>query len=90
MAFEDRNLACRECGASFVFTASEQAFYQEKGFEHEPARCPECRGTRKGGRRGGREFAEVACAACGVVTEVPFKPQGTKPVFCRDCYAARA
>jgi CxxC-x17-CxxC domain-containing protein len=90
MAFADRNLPCRECGVSFVFSAREQEFYQAKGFENDPARCPDCRTARKQGRRGGREMTEVTCASCGVVTEVPFKPTGVKPVYCRDCFAARA
>ena len=90
MAFEDRALTCRECGGSFLFTASEQEFYAAKGFENEPTRCPDCRSARRGSsRRGGREMTEIACAACGIVTDVPFKPTGTKPVYCRDCYGAR-
>ena len=90
MAFVDRTLNCRDCGADFVFSAREQEFYQSKGFETDPARCPDCRTARKAGRRGPREMTEVACAACGVTTEVPFKPTGVKPVYCRDCFAARA
>ncbi len=90
MEFVDRDLTCRECGAAFVFTAREQEFYASKGFENEPTRCPNCRSARKGGRRGGpRELTEIACAACGLVTEVPFKPTGTRPVYCRECYGAR-
>ena len=88
--YADKALRCVACGADFVFSAREQEFYQSKGFENDPARCPECRTARKAGRRGNREMTEVSCAACGVVTEVPFKPTGTKPVYCRDCFAARA
>ena len=29
---EDKTLVCKDCGAEFVFTAGEQAFYAEKGF----------------------------------------------------------
>lgn len=29
---EDKTLTCCECGNEFVFTASEQEFYEEKGF----------------------------------------------------------
>ncbi|MDR0468575.1 MAG: zinc-binding protein, partial [Peptococcaceae bacterium] len=25
-------------------------------------------------------------SACGVETQVPFKPTGVRPVYCRDCY----
>ena len=43
----DKTLTCRDCGMSFTFTASEQDFYQSKGFTNEPSRCPSCRATRK-------------------------------------------
>ena len=38
--FEDKTLTCRECGQQFVFTASEQQFYAEKGFQNEPGLLP--------------------------------------------------
>jgi len=44
---EDKTLVCVDCGSEFVFTANEQAFYKEKGFENEPKRCPECRRAKK-------------------------------------------
>ena len=40
--YQDETLTCRDCGKEFVFTASEQAFYAEKGFQNKPGRCPEC------------------------------------------------
>ena len=49
---EDKNLTCRDCGVEFVFTASEQEFYAQKGFTNEPGRCPEC-------RAGGEELSSV-------------------------------
>lgn len=47
----DKTLTCRDCGAEFVFTEGEQAFYKEKGFENDPVRCPDCRRARKNARR---------------------------------------
>ena len=41
--FEDKTLKCKECGAEFVFTAGEQEFYAEKGFQNEPQRSQERR-----------------------------------------------
>ena len=35
---------------------------------------------------GKREMHKVTCADCGKETEVPFKPDGTRPVYCRECY----
>lgn len=95
---QDKQLTCRDCGQEFVFSAGEQDFYAEKGFENEPTRCPACRQARKqqsgGGRsnyggfgnRPQREMFPAVCASCGVQTEVPFQPSGEKPVYCRDCF----
>jgi CxxC-x17-CxxC domain-containing protein len=47
MAFTDRELNCRDCGAAFMFTAGEQEFYATKGLQHDPVRCPACRQNRK-------------------------------------------
>jgi CxxC-x17-CxxC domain-containing protein len=51
--YEDRNIACADCGQEFVFTASEQAFYAEKGFTDPPKRCKPCRQARKAQRNSG-------------------------------------
>lgn len=45
--YEDITLTCKDCGSEFVFTAGEQAFYAEKGFENQPVRCAACRRARK-------------------------------------------
>ena len=37
--FQDKTLVCKDCGAEFVFSAGEQEFYAEKGFQNEPIRC---------------------------------------------------
>ena len=29
---------------------------------------------------------KATCASCGNACEVPFKPNGSKPVYCRDCF----
>jgi CxxC-x17-CxxC domain-containing protein len=92
---QDKNLTCRDCGADFVFTASEQDFFAEKGFTNEPGRCPSCRAARKqssggfgrGGNRGPREMHPAVCASCGAETQVPFRPSGDRPVYCSDCFS---
>ncbi len=72
MEFKDKVLTCRDCGAEFVFTAGEQEFYAEKGFQHEPVRCRDCRMARKRQRNDGpREMYPVVCSACGRDAEVP-------------------
>ena len=89
----DKTIICKDCGAEFIFSNSEQAFYREKGFNNEPTRCPKCRGARKqqtrAGNRGDREMFPAICASCGKETMVPFKPRGDKPVYCKDCFKPR-
>lgn len=95
--YSDKVLTCVDCGSEFVFTASEQEFYAEKGFENEPKRCKECRDAKKAQRRsnGGnrrrpqRRMFSAVCADCGQETSVPFKPSDDRPVYCKDCYQAR-
>ncbi|HOT06402.1 MAG TPA: hypothetical protein PLI05_03785 [Methanotrichaceae archaeon] len=29
---------------------------------------------------------DAVCSDCGNQTQVPFKPDGVRPVYCRDCY----
>ena len=89
--YQDKTLKCRDCGQDFVFTASEQAFFAEKGFQNEPGRCPACRAARRnanGGNNGPRQMYEVICDGCGCTTQVPFQPRGDRPVYCRDCFEA--
>lgn len=31
--YEDKTLVCKDCGKEFTFSAGEQEFYAEKGFE---------------------------------------------------------
>lgn len=91
--FEDKVLTCRDCGQEFVFSASEQEFFAEKGFTNEPGRCQECRAAKKAQSGGGynnnrqeREMFPATCATCGKECTVPFKPSGDKPVYCRECF----
>ena len=89
--YQDKTLTCRECGAQFVFTASEQQFYADKGFQNEPTRCRDCRQNRKASRpasNGPREMHSAVCAQCGAQTQVPFLPKNDRPVYCSECFSA--
>jgi CxxC-x17-CxxC domain-containing protein len=33
-----------------------------------------------------RKMHTIVCSDCGKEAEVPFKPEGDRPVYCRDCY----
>jgi CxxC-x17-CxxC domain-containing protein len=98
--YTDEQLTCTDCEAQFVFTSGEQQFFESKGFQNKPNRCPDCRAARKtqrgasgsggrpsGGGGGAREMVRVTCSSCGQEAEVPFVPRGDKPVYCNDCFA---
>jgi CxxC-x17-CxxC domain-containing protein len=101
VTFADKTLTCRDCGAAFLFTNSEQQFFADKGFTNEPSRCNDCRASRKANRgyddyssgssRGGgygseRQMFSATCSSCGKEAQVPFQPRGDKPVYCSDCF----
>lgn len=96
MAFQDQTFTCRDCGQEFVWTASEQDFFEQKGFTNPPVRCKDCRAKKKtqfghngggGGHRGGeRQMFEITCSNCGNKDTVPFQPRGDRPVLCRNCF----
>lgn len=47
MSAADRILVCRECRKEFTFSSGEQAFYASRGLLNPPARCSDCRTSRK-------------------------------------------
>ncbi|HME81658.1 MAG TPA: zinc-ribbon domain containing protein [Candidatus Eremiobacteraceae bacterium] len=51
--YTDQLITCVDCGNQFTFTAGEQEFYEQKGFQNKPSRCPDCRQARKASRMGG-------------------------------------
>jgi CxxC-x17-CxxC domain-containing protein len=55
-------------------------------FEHKPQRFND-----RDGRSENKEVQlyKATCTTCGKSCEVPFKPNGTKPVLCRDCFASK-
>ena len=87
----DKRLVCRECGTEFLFTEGEQEFYEKRGLQNEPGRCPDCRASRRrarGNEGEARQMFTVICASCGKEAEVPFQPRLGKPVYCSECFAS--
>ena len=98
MTLADKSLTCRDCSQEFVWTSGEQEFYQSRGLQNPPSRCPTCRAAHRagdGGRggggagRGAREMFTATCSSCGKEARVPFQPRGDKPVYCSDCFQQR-
>jgi CxxC-x17-CxxC domain-containing protein len=101
----DKTLTCSDCGQEFAFTASEQQFYADRQFSEPrrcPS-CRAIRKAQRGANgagagngvssdgydRGPREMFSATCASCGREAQVPFQPNGTKPVYCSDCFATQ-
>lgn len=93
--YVDKTLVCKDCGEKFTFTAQEQEFYAQKGFQNDPARCYSCRQAKKRNSQSGnysvtnrppREKYSAICSECGKEALVPFKPTLSKPVYCSECY----
>lgn len=53
--YEDLELTCGDCGCTFVFTAGEQEFYEQKGFTT-PKRCNNCRTAIKNQKKQQRRY----------------------------------
>lgn len=92
--FKDKKITCRDCAKDFVWTAGEQQFFQEKGFDRAPIRCLDCRKKKKQMHQKTntpseiQRFFQVKCKKCGKTSEVPFEPQSPNDLVCSDCFYA--
>ena len=95
MEFQDKSLACMDCGADFIFTAGEQLFFHDKQFKNEPKRCKFCKAKRTAtfGPAGpgavpvyNKVETRTICSQCNKETTVPFRPSQGRPVLCRECF----
>ena len=48
---------------------------------------PDRRGGGFRGNQGPREMHKTVCADCNNECEVPFKPSGDRPVYCKECFS---
>ena len=93
--YSDKNLTCADCGQEFVFTASEQDFYAQRGFT-EPRRCPSCRASRKAARNAGgrrivrrlRRRRRLLCRrlrVAGTAAATARRDRGPREMFTATC-----
>ncbi len=74
------------------------AYFKKEGFDRKRSRSDDRR-SRGGPResfkpferderpsRGRLELFDATCAKCGADCQLPFKPVGNRPVYCRDCF----
>jgi CxxC-x17-CxxC domain-containing protein len=81
LSYQDKTLACRDCGQEFVWTAGEQEFYAQRGLVNQPGRCPECRQARKS-QQGGGGYAGGGYGAGGGYERAP---RQMYPAVCSEC-----
>ncbi len=79
--YEDRTITCADCGQEFTFTASEQAFYAEKGFTDAPKRCKACRQARKA-QRNAQSYGDSSYGGGGGYDR---PPRQLYDAVCADC-----
>lgn len=92
----DETIICELCGSSFLFSVSDQRFFNARGFDKPPKRCPTCRKRLKELRC--REDAEREYCDLMERTDVPTKSsasgyvvnrssgRGIQPFGCPDSY----
>lgn len=88
--------SCEACGDAFVFTRSEQAFFDKRGLPA-PKRCDGCSESPWERRPSGDDAEnpsrspghEAVCSACGDLTHLPFMPTDERPVYCKPCFRNR-
>ncbi len=95
MSEKNQKLTCQDCGQEFAFSAGEQKFYEEKGFDP-PKRCQKCRKKRRTSDGSEQNTTPVQgglhtiqCADCKKTSQVPFTPRSSKPVYCAECFEKR-
>ena len=100
---EDTEIICAACRQPFVFTAAEQAYYAERGFQL-PKRCRACRQARRKSSRhastsailpvarrevDARQTFKEACAKCEAEVVLVY-PARDRQVYCCACFTERA
>jgi CxxC-x17-CxxC domain-containing protein len=85
-----QSIPCAQCGAPFVFSDAERAFFESKGLLP-PKRCKACRDARKAERQRPSTAVswQATCTGCGAPASVPFEPAAGRNVFCARCFRSR-
>ena len=86
----DLPLVCTDCGVTFVFTESEQAFFEQKALTP-PKRCKACRRARRSlhpGRISGVRPAFAEETGSGIISAPAPRDSRTRyRIKCADCGA---
>jgi hypothetical protein len=79
---QDKQIICAKCAKPFVWTSDEQRYYKQKGLQHEPKLCVNCRQERKN-----LAPKEVECIKCSRHGHVKGDIPGTQ-TYCEPCFEA--
>ena len=72
VTYTDKVLQCADCGVDFVFSASEQQFFAQKGFASAPKRCASCRAQRRATMGGGSSYGNGGGGSYGRGPREPY------------------
>jgi len=75
-----------------LMSQSEKRPFEKNYSQHPPRQFNRPNRHDAGGRNKGpreRTFTRVVCADCSKECEIPFKPSGGRPVYCKDCFTKR-
>ncbi len=65
----------------------------EKNYSQKPSRRFDHSERHERDRGGGgfreRTYTRVICSECNKECEIPFKPSGDRPVYCKECFSKR-
>lgn len=86
--YQDKTLACKDCGKNFIFSARDQEFFAQKGFTNVPTRCRDCRDKKKKSAETAlnRVIYKITCKKCGKIGEMAIEPRKPNDVYCSDCF----
>jgi len=87
MPYFDKEIICKDCGSSFVWSASEQEFFAQKGLVNTPGRCPICR-KKTDIKHEYQTLNDIKCKECGKTAQSPIKPDDPSEVLCQECFDA--
>lgn len=77
-AFQDISITCSDCGSAFVFSAGEQAYFEQNHL-HTPKRCQTCRAKRRKTRA--KVPASVPAPALNTVSKSDIQPDAEHTLF---------
>jgi CxxC-x17-CxxC domain-containing protein len=72
---------CASCRAARKAARGDSGGYSSGGYSGG--------GYSSGYERAPREMFSATCSNCGREAQVPFRPTGSKPVYCSDCFNQR-